>query len=300
MNSGRPTRATTAGRVYLDLQKLARSSGKSTDDLFRLYALEGLLERLAISRHSANFVLKGGVLLAAYGTRRATRDIDLQARDMANDIDIVLAAVRGAASLSVDDGLIFFADAAAARAIREEDAYQGVRVSLGCELATAKMSLHVDVNIGDPIWPAPRAITVPGLLGRDITLAGYPLAMVHAEKIVTAIDRGPVSTRWRDFADVYALSSRHSADGRELRRSVERVAGHREVVLRTLADVLHGWTVTAPAGWVVWRRKQQLDEVPREFREVLDGVVAFADPVITKSAVGATWHPEQRAWSPTE
>jgi hypothetical protein len=43
----------------------------------RLYALEGLLARLAISRHSTQLILKGGVLLAAYATRRATRDIDL-------------------------------------------------------------------------------------------------------------------------------------------------------------------------------------------------------------------------------
>lgn len=108
--SSRPTQDTTEGRVYLDLQNLARRTGRNTDELLRLYALECLLARLAISAHASNLVLKGGVLLAAYGTRRATRDIDLQAREFANDLDSVLDLVRGAASVAVDDGICFLAE----------------------------------------------------------------------------------------------------------------------------------------------------------------------------------------------
>jgi Nucleotidyl transferase AbiEii toxin, Type IV TA system len=96
----------------------------------RLYALEGLLARLSISRYSAQLILKGGVLLAAYGTRRATRDIDLQARQMANEADKVLAMIQEIAAVATDDGLVFAAEAATARAIRQDDAYRGVRVDL--------------------------------------------------------------------------------------------------------------------------------------------------------------------------
>lgn len=42
---------------------------------------------------------------------------------------------------------------------------------------------------------------------------GYPLSLVHAEKIVTALSRGAKSTRWRDFADICQLARRHSVDG---------------------------------------------------------------------------------------
>jgi hypothetical protein len=38
--------------------------------------------------------------------------------------------------------------------------------------------------------------------GEPIELRGYPIHMVHAEKIVTAIQRGTANTRWRDFGDV--------------------------------------------------------------------------------------------------
>jgi hypothetical protein len=303
MSSKRPTRATSDGRAYLDLQSLARKMGRSTDDLMRLYALEGLLARLAVSRHAAQLVLKGGVLLAAYGTRRATRDVDLQARQVTNELGNVLTMIREIAGITIDDGLTYAAEAATAQAIRQDDAYQGVRVALLCLLASARIGLHVDVNVGDPIWPAPETITLPGLLGRDVTLIGYPLTMVWAETIITAVERGPATTRWRDFADIYALSARHPVHGHELIGSIERVAEFRGTAPRPLADVLRDWQRTPPSVWATWRRNQLLDGVPQDFAEVLARVIAFADPALTQEAVHATWDPVNRSWStdhPTE
>ena len=46
----------------------------------------------------------------------------------------------------------------------------------------------------------------PALGGEALTLAGYPLHTVQAEKIVTAVQRGKASTRWRDFGDIGTLS----------------------------------------------------------------------------------------------
>ena len=69
MTAGRtppPTRATIAGRAFLDLRALAKASGRASDEYLRLYALEGFpFLRLAASANSQDFVLKGGVLLAA-------------------------------------------------------------------------------------------------------------------------------------------------------------------------------------------------------------------------------------------
>ena len=44
-----PSRGDTAGRVYLDLRKLARKTGRPTDEIIRLYALECLVSRIALS-----------------------------------------------------------------------------------------------------------------------------------------------------------------------------------------------------------------------------------------------------------
>jgi hypothetical protein len=75
----RPERSTAAGRAYLDLQRLARTSGRSMQVLLPMFASERWLARLAVSDHRFRFVLKGGVLLAALGNRRPTQDADLLA-----------------------------------------------------------------------------------------------------------------------------------------------------------------------------------------------------------------------------
>jgi hypothetical protein len=202
----RPTRATLAGRTYLDLQNVARRTNRPTDELHQLYALEAFLARLAASPNRDRLVLKGGVLLAAYDARRPTRDVDLQAQRLPNGLEDVLDMVRQTAVVPIEDGLVFDPQTARATPIRDEDAYGGVRVQLTGTLATARPALHVDVNVGDPVHPAPSQVAVPRLLGGELVLRGYPLPMVLAEKIVTAVQRGTANTRWRDYADLYTSS----------------------------------------------------------------------------------------------
>ncbi|WP_230396439.1 nucleotidyl transferase AbiEii/AbiGii toxin family protein [Streptomyces blattellae] len=76
-----PARDTTAGRVYNDLRNLARRNSRSTDEVMVEYVLERFLYRLASSPLGReHFVLKGGLLLAQFGARRMTRDIDILGR----------------------------------------------------------------------------------------------------------------------------------------------------------------------------------------------------------------------------
>lgn len=293
-----PSRATPAGRAYLDLRAKAHGDRRPVDELLQLYVLESFLTRLAESRFAEQLVLKGGVLLAAFGERRPTRDVDLQAEALDNDADNVRAVICEVAARRLDDGVVFDVDGATASLIRDEDAYSGIRVTMKAELATARPHFHVDVNVGDPITPAPRELHLPRLLGDEVVVRGYPLVMVHAEKIVTAVARGTVNTRWRDFADVYLLSRRHPLIGADLTDSVRQVARHRQVELLPLARVLEGYGEIGQARWAAWRRKQQLeDRVPNQFAEVVSAVVSFADPVITDTAAALAWDPASGVWS---
>ncbi len=293
-----PTRASTAGRAYLDLRKLARENQRPVDELMQLYVLEAFLARLASSRFSERLVLKGGVLLAAFDERRPTRDIDLQAQALGNDPETIRAATCEIAAITLDDGVIFDVETATAEPIRDEAIYSGVRVTMTAQLATARPHFHVDTNVGDPISPAPKNVLLPRLLGGEIVLRGYPLAMVHAEKIVTAITRGTVNTRWRDFADIYMLARHHPIDGSELTRAIHRVAEHRRVRLRPLAQALDDYGEIGQQRWTAWRRRQRLeDRLPERFGDVVATVIDFADPAILGSAEGHSWEPATRKWS---
>lgn len=292
-----PTRASTAGRAYLDLRKLASESHRPVEELLQLYVLEAFLARLTSSKFVEQLVLKGGVLLAAFDERRPTRDIDLQAQAVENDAQTILATTCEIAAIALDDGVIFDVETATAKPIRDEEIYSGVRVTMRAQLATARHHFHVDTNVGDPISPAPKEVRLPRLLGGEIVLRGYPLTMVHAEKIVTAIVRGTVNTRWRDFADIYMLARHHAIAGTELVRSTRLVAEHRQVQLVPLAQALVDYGQIGQQKWTAWRRRQRLeDRLPEAFGDVIAAVIDFADPAIIGSADSRSWDPATQKW----
>jgi hypothetical protein len=139
-------------------------------------------------------------------------------------------------------------------------------------------------------------VELPRLLGGSIRLRGYPIPMVHAEKIVTAISRGTANTRWRDFGDVYVLSGTHPVTAGELRAAMTRVAAHRGVELNILELVLDGYEALARTRWSAWRRRNRRDELPAGFADVLAAVRAFADPVLYGQVVDGVWRPDRRIW----
>jgi Nucleotidyl transferase AbiEii toxin, Type IV TA system len=295
----RVTRATPAGAAYLDLQRQARQNGRLTAELHQLYALEGFLARLEASPVRDQFVLKGGVLLAAFGNRRPTRDIDLAGIDLNNDAATVLNRVRSVLTIPLpdDDGLIYEADSASAEVIREEENYSGVRVSATAALASARLTFHVDVSVGDPIYPEPTTVAVPRLRGGPpINLTGYPMAMVHAEKIVTAVQRGTANTRWRDFGDIWTLSRHHPTTGAELQDAITAVATSRNATLLPLDEVLDGYDTIGQAKWAAWRQRNAYDWLPEQFGVVLAAVIAFASPVLTGHTDGQSWNPQAATW----
>ena len=220
-------RDSTAGRAYLDLQRMARRRGRPTQELLLTYVLERFLFRLSRSAYRDGLVLKGGMLLAVLGSRRPTGDVDLLARAIDNDVAAIADVVRTVLSVTVDDGVTYQVDEMTTQVIRDSALYSGVRLSVPSRIERAKVVLRLDVNVGDPVTPHPVDIEYPALLGRPFHLLGYPLATVLAEKVVTMIERGAATTRERDFADVVVLSglsdcSIRASGGYERNRRVPR------------------------------------------------------------------------------
>lgn len=247
-----PSRDTPAGRAYNDLRNLARRQNRDPAEYITLYALEGFLARLAASESAADFILKGGVLMAAFADRRPTRDIDFAARGFANDIPEVERRVRSILAVPRDDGLEFDLDSVNGEQIRDEADYNGVRIKMTARLATAQVALHIDVNFGDPIWPAPTEAVLPLLLGGTLRLLGYPDHMVLAEKIVTALERGEQNTRWRDFTDIAAITRSRTVEGTDLQEAIGVVARYRHVELEPLGPLLSQMAALAQRKWEVW------------------------------------------------
>jgi hypothetical protein len=292
---------TPAGDAALAIKRRARLTGGDVQELQTLYVLEAFLARLASSAYRDDFVVKGGVLLAAFAARRTTKDVDLQACGLANDADEVAERVREIAAIEIPDGIIFDLDSIAAAVIRDDDEYAGIRVKLVGMLGRSRLTIGIDVNFGDPIWPPPSLVELPRVvqLGQaPIVVLGYPLTLVLAEKIVTALDRGEANTRWRDFADVYTLIRAYDLQASELMSSIEAVAQYRQVQLQPMHAILAHMPERAQTKWQRWRtRVGRENDLPVEFAGVLDVIASFSDSVLDGSAEGQTWVASVTSWA---
>ena len=290
---------TPSGAVYRKLQELAQQQSRPVDEVFLFHALEGFLARLSNSKYVDDLVLKGGILLAAFSVRRPTRDIDLQGKNIPGETEEIARIVSEIAAIDLEDGITFDTTEIKAGVTREGGAYSGVRVKLKAQINRAKSTLGIDFNVGDPIWPRPTETKVPRLIGEPIAVQGYPLHMVYAEKLVTAVDRGVANTRLRDFADIYLLCRGHDTAGDDLCTAINQVARYREVDTTTpLSTVLQGFVGDRQQSeWDKWRAKHELVSVlPFEFAEVVERVVAFGEAPLLQEARGKIWKRSPSQW----
>lgn len=76
------------------------------------------------------------------------------------------------------------------------------------------------MSTGDVITPCAIKYEFEGIFDEDvkITLWGYNIETVMAEKVETILSRGIFTTRPRDFYDVYILGNTQKYDKRIFRR----------------------------------------------------------------------------------
>jgi Nucleotidyl transferase AbiEii toxin, Type IV TA system len=295
------TRATASGRAYLDLQNRARRERRPTQELLTFYVLERFLARIAASAYRDELVLKGGLLLAVLDARRPTQDADLLVRRIEADEVTVTERVVDLCRrrLPDDDGVDFLTSSVRARSIREDGQYAGIRITMDAQVAQARVKLKLDINVGDPVTPAPVELAFPVLRdGAPIRLLGYPLATVLAEKLCTAVSLGEANTRVRDYVDMWTLTGRHDLDYAEARAAVEKTAHHLGTRLRRLGEAIGGLIEIRRTAYTAFRRQLGVDgdPLPPGFEGIVGDVTLYADPLLDTTAAGRIWRADRRAW----
>ena len=196
----------TSRQLKDKVRNMARGDSAKAQLLIRNYGMERFLERVSLSEHRDNFILKGGMLVSAMVglENRATMDIDTSIRNMPLDTIAAKAMVEEIIAVPVDDNIRFEINDFGT--LMDDAEYSGVRISLNAFLDATRIPLKIDISTGDAITPA--AVNYQYKLmfeERYITLWAYNLETVLAEKIETVLSRSVLNTRLRDFYDLYVL-----------------------------------------------------------------------------------------------
>ncbi len=213
---------TTARQLKDLIRNLSKKKSADAQILVRNYMMERFLERISLSEYKNQFILKGGMLVAAMVglDARATMDLDATIKGTNVSVEDVEMIISQIISIPLDDGVSFRIKRISE--IMEEADYPGVRVSMETKFDGVITPLKIDISTGDIITPREIKYNFNLMLeNRTIEVWAYNLETVLAEKLETVISRNVTNTRMRDFYDIYILQKLY---GEQLSKDVLRDA----------------------------------------------------------------------------
>jgi predicted nucleotidyltransferase component of viral defense system len=223
----------SASSIRARLLNLAKERQEDFNYILLRYALERLLFRVGISKYRERFILKGASLFIVWEEKahRRTQDIDMLGYGDCTP-DTLRNTFLEILQISCQDGIEYEASSLKTEIIKEHDDYQGVRLSLRAFLDRARIPVVVDVGTGDIITPFPENTRFPVLLetNKPPEILSYPVYTVIAEKLQTAITKGVLNSRMKDFYDLWYLS-KTDLDSTILKNAVQTTFMHRQTKL---------------------------------------------------------------------
>jgi len=213
---------TTARQLKDLIRNLSKKKSADAQILVRNYMMERFLERISLSEYKNQFILKGGMLVAAMVglDARATMDLDATIKGTNVSVEDVEMIISKIISIPLNDGVSFRIKRISE--IMEEADYPGVRVSMETKFDGVITPLKIDISTGDIITPREIKYNFKLMLeNRTIEVWAYNLETVLAEKLETVISRNVTNTRMRDFYDIYILQKLY---GEQLSKDVLRDA----------------------------------------------------------------------------
>lgn len=210
----------TATQLKAKIRNLSGSDSQKAQTLIRNYVMERFLERMALSRYRNNFILKGGMLVAAVVglDTRATMDIDTTVKSLDLSKDNAYRIIEEIIAVEIPDGIRFRITKSAD--IMEEHDYPGIRFMLEATLDKMRQAIKIDISTGDVITPGAIEYSYPLMFeDRAISLWTYNLETLLAEKLETIMARGTANTRMRDFYDIHVISRQETIDANVLKNA---------------------------------------------------------------------------------
>jgi predicted nucleotidyltransferase component of viral defense system len=198
----------TSTQLNAKLRNLSKELGVDARVLRQNYMLERFLERAALSSHRDSFILKGGILIAAtVGVKaRATVDLDATLNLGRLTFDDARSIITDVINTPYDDNVRFHI--VSIEETQHERGRSGFRIMLEAIFDRSSDALKLDISVGDVVTPRAVEFGYRTMFdNRTINVWAYNIETVLAEKLDAIIKLNTLTTRMKDFYDVYILTS---------------------------------------------------------------------------------------------
>jgi len=220
--------------VLAKLKNKSKGSGKSMQLHMQLFCQEELLRRISKSKYKEHFVLKGGLLIYMISgfEGRATVDMDFLLRHIDNTIEKIQEVVKEIIEVSTDNDFIRY-EIISCEKISANKKYNGISVQLIARIENTRTSLYMDFGIGDVIIPDSEMRLIKTQLDEfeEVEIATYSLESTIAEKVDAILQRFELTSRMKDFYDIYYIASTFDFNGETLYEAVKKTIENRGTIL---------------------------------------------------------------------
>ena len=221
----------SANQLKAKVRNLSGSDSTKAQTLIRNFVMERFLERIALSPYRNNFILKGGMLVAAVVglDTRATMDIDTTVRFLTLSKVNAIKIIEDIIAVEIYDG-IEFKITKVVDTMEERD-YSGIECMLEATLDKMRQTIKIDISTGDIITPGAVEYFYPLMFEkRSISLWTYNLETLLAEKLETIMTRGIANTRMRDFYDIHVITLQETFDHHVLKEAFMATSESRNTI----------------------------------------------------------------------
>ena len=291
-----------AASVRNKLTDQFKKTGENLQTLFVRYANERFLYRLSQTEHRTKFLVKGATVFAFWFDQphRPTKDLDLLGYGK-NEIPEIESVVREICAVKGDDGLEFLTETIKGSLIREDQEYQGVRITITVMLERARIPVQIDVGFGDAVTPEAEEVELNTILDFPAPRVRiYPKETVIAEKFEAMVSLGLGNGRMKDFWDLNYLIKYAEFDGKLLQTAIRNTFANRQSRLQQELPVALSDDFAANelklSLWSGFIRRNSI-KTETDFAEVIKHLRGFFTPLIESEAKNAEF---DQTWLPRE
>jgi predicted nucleotidyltransferase component of viral defense system len=291
--------------ILAQLKNKAKASNISYQQCLQLFFQEEFLRRLAKSPYAKNFILKGGLFIYTLTSfqSRATVDIDFLMQNLSNEKNKINGIITEITSIPTGFNDVVILEAGKTKPIAVQMKYQGVSTQIVGHIKKVRLPFNIDIGIGDVVVPKPeKRIIETQLEGYDAPeIYTYSLESTIAEKFDAMLQRFELTSRMKDFYDIFYLAHTFDFEGQRLQNAFSETLRNRRTPLNkdSLDRIVQ--LVDDAAIQVRWKHFQKIMSKNILFlSDVMQTLDIFLQPVceavILGTALTNNWNAKSQEW----
>jgi predicted nucleotidyltransferase component of viral defense system len=272
------------GKSVIDrLKEKSKSTGKPLQLYLQLFCQEEFLRKVSLSDYIDNLILKGGLFIYALSNfeSRTTTDVDFLLTRLPNSIEKIKVIIENI--LAVDTGNEFITFTVGNfKKISVHRKYSGISFQLVGSINNTHTPFSVDIGFDDIIIPNSEKRILPVQLTdfSSPTVNTYSLESTIAEKLDAILQRLSLTSRMKDFYDIYYLAHAFDFDGQVLREAIVSTFQNRSTSFLSESRELIfdlGNNIDMQNKWIQFQKRLKLPTLI--FEDVINAIDIFLSPI---------------------